>query len=236
MPYTFILIVGLVFYSGVIDKVKDSKNKTVTEVVTSKPVVVKSTPKSLEPTKEEAKVELKQPEPIKEEAKVELKQPEPIKEEVTVELNKTKTDEPKIAKQENNYFKIILYIIAAIATIFGGFYFFSSRSNGQTVNSKVDTERKDIEENYVSESEESQPSQLETQADSQEEQSNQEDSETITPEQQPAQNESQPKPQEEQFNQEDSETTTPEQQPAQNESQPEPQEQQSDDEDENNNK
>ena len=104
--------------------------------------------------------------------------------------------------------KIILYIIAAIATIFGGFYFFSSRSNSQTVNSKVDTERKDIEESYVSVPEESQPSQLETQADSQEEQSNQEDSET----------------------------TTPEQQPAQNESQPDPQEQQSDDEDENNNK
>ena len=155
MPFAIILIVGLVVYNtGVIDKVKKSKKETVAEIVTQEPPKQKPSiqevtpvPKQPEPVKEEVKVEIKQPEPIKEEVKAEIKQAEPaqevVKEEPTAEQEQTTTEKIKIEETESNYLKIILYIVGAIATIFGGFYFFSNRGGGgtQTTTSTADTAR-----------------------------------------------------------------------------------------------
>ena len=236
MPFTLIVIVGLVFASGIIGKVKNPDQETVTEVVTSKPAevkiikeLIKPNPKQAEPVKveakqpepikeeiqpakEEIKTEAKQPEPIKEEIVAEIKQPEPIeeeiKEETKVEPKKPITEDIKLDDPKRDYLKIILYIIAAIATIFGGFYFFSSRGNSQSINSTVVAERKDTEENNDSLPEEPQPLQEEAQ--------------TVPQEQQSSQNESQP--------------AEKDQQSAEEELQPATQEQQTDDPEENNNK
>jgi hypothetical protein len=236
MPFTLIVIVGLVFVSGVIGKVKNPDPKTVTEIVTSKTVEVKSTKELIKPTPkppEPLKVEAKQPEPIKEEIQpvkeevkneakqieavkeeivTEIKQPEltqeAIKEETKVEQDKLITEDIKLDDPKKDYLKIILYIIAAIATIFGGFYFFSSRGNSQSINSTVDAERKDIEENNQS----------------------------LPEEPQPLQEEDQTAPQGEQFNQNESQPAEQEQQSAEEEPQPATQDQQTDDPEENNNK
>ena len=80
--------------------------------------------------------------------------------------------------------KIILYIIGAIAAIFGGFYFFSNRPSNQSESSTVDTGRKDIEESYQSEPQEQQPVQEETQSEPQERQPVQEETQSETQEEQ----------------------------------------------------
>ena len=130
-------------------------------------------------SKAEVKITTKEAKPI-------LKQPEPIKEEVQTEGS------------ESNYLKIILYIIGAIATIFGGFYFFSSRGNNQASISTADNARKDIEESYQPEIQEQQPTPDETQSDTQEQQPTPDETQSDTQEQQPAQEENQPETQEQQ--------------------------------------
>ena len=192
MPIAILLIVGLVVYnSGVIDKVKNPNQGKVTEVVAPKTVETKipvketkQIPKQPEPIKEEVKVEAKQPEPIKEEVKVEAKQPEPIKEEVTenIQTQETATEEVQADEPENDYLKIILYIVGAIATIFGGFYFFSNRGSNQPTSSTIETARRDIEENYQSEPEpqDQQLAQEETQTETQDQQPAQEETQTET--------------------------------------------------------
>ena len=196
MPFAIVLIVGLFYYSGVIDKVKKSKPEKTIEAVTPKPMevkpivkVIKPIPKQPEQVKEEIKIEPKELETIKEVVKSEIKQIEPvkkiIKEEPKEELIKSVTEEVTVDESESSYLKIILYIIAAIATIFGGFYFFTTRGSNQVSDNKVDIARKDIEETYQPESQEQQPAQEDTQPESQE--------------QQPAQEDTQPKPQERQI-------------------------------------
>jgi hypothetical protein len=217
MPIAILLIVGLVVYnSGVIDKVKNPNQGKVTEVVAPKTVEtkipvkeIKQIPKQPEPIKEEVKVEAKQPEPIKEEVKVEAKQPEPIKEEVKVEAKQpepikeevrekietqeTATKEVQADEPESDYLKIILYIVGAIATIFGGFYFFSNRGSNQPTSSTIETARRDIEENYQPEPEpqDQQPVQEETQTETQDQKPAQEETQTETQDQKPAQEETQ---------------------------------------------
>ena len=200
MPFAILLIVGLVVYnSGVIDKVKGSKKEIVAEVATQEPTIVKSTAEKVkpirklpEPIKEEVKIEVRQPEPAKEVVKAEVKQPEPIKEVIKTEIKQpeqvkelekeepkaepgdTTTEEFKVDESDNNYLKIILYIVGAIAAIFGGFYFFSSRGNSQSINSAVDTARKDTEETQT-ESQEQQPAQEESESAPQEQQTDDKD-------------------------------------------------------------
>ena len=192
MPILIALFVGVVLYNEIGVDQKSTNQEINKEVVVAKQaeaqsnsVIVNSTPKP-EPVKEEVKAEIKQPEPVKEEVKAEIKQPEPVKEEV-------KADEP-----ENGYLKIILYIIASIATIFGGFYFFSSRGKNQTSNNTVDIARKDIEESYQPETQEPQPSQDDTQPETQEPQPSQDDTQPETQEPQPSQDDTQSETQEEQ--------------------------------------
>ena len=130
--------------------------------------VVKVEPTQPEPLKKEVKIEPAQPEPFKEEVKIEPTQPEPVKELVkeqskveateeskaeTTEESKAETtelaiEEVKVDEPESDYLKIILYIVAAIAAIFGSFYFFLNRGNSQPEASAVDSARKDIEESY----------------------------------------------------------------------------------------
>ena len=182
MPFAIVLIVGLVFYSGIGGELKDPRKKTDTQI--SKTAEVK-------PIVEEVKSIPKQPEPIKEEVKIEAKQPEPIKETVKKESAEPKESVIKEVKEDetqNDYLKIILYIIAAIASIFGGFYFFSNRGNSQASTGTVDLARKDIEESYQSDHQEQQTAQEETQK----QQSAQEEIQ----EQQPTQEETQPESQE----------------------------------------
>ena len=143
MPIAILLFVGLIFFeAGDMQKDKLEAKKT-TQVLTTK--VLKS-----KPSIEEVKVEPKKPELVKEEIKAEPKEPELIKEAVD-------TNEPA-----KNYLNLILYIIAGILAIFTGMYFFSSRGGGQSVGSKVDNSRVDIEENFVSEIQEQQPTEEET--------------------------------------------------------------------------
>ena len=180
MPIAILLIVGLVVYnSGVIDKVKNPNQGKVTEVVAPKTVETKI------PVKEIKQIP-KQPEPIKEEVKVEAKQPEPIKEEVRekIETQETATKEVQADEPESDYLKIILYIVGAIATIFGGFYFFSNRGSNQPTSSTIETARRDIEENYQPELEpqDQQPAQEETQTETQDQQPAQEETQTETTE------------------------------------------------------
>ena len=249
MPFAILLIVGLVVYnSGVIDKVKESKKEIVAEVATQEPTIVKQpTTEKLkpilklpEPIKEEVKIEVRQPEPAKEVAKSEIKQPEPTKEAIKTEIKQpelvkelekeeskaepgdTTTEEFKVDESDNNYLKIILYIVGAIATIFGGFYFFSNRGSSQSTASSIDVSRKDIEESYQPETQEQQSTQEETQTETQEQQSVQEETQTETQEQQSVQEEAQ--------------TETQEQQSVKEEAQTENQEQQTNEDEENNNK
>ena len=206
MVYAFIVILGFVFYgSGTIDKVVKPQTKSTAEVVVVKPVKVK--PKQPEPIKEEVKVELEKPEPIK----------ETIKEETKVEPTESETKEVKVNDPESGYLKIILYIIGAIAAIFGGFYYFSSRGNNQISNSTVDTARKDIEESYQPESQEQQPIQEETQTENQEQQPVQEETQTENQEQQPVQEETQTENQEKEPAQEKPQSETEEQQSTEDE-------------------
>ena len=95
--------------------------ETVKEEVKAKPIQ--------EPVKEEVKQEL-----TKELEKAEIKQPqsEPIEEEIAQD------------DSENNYLKIILYIIASVAAIFSGFYFFSNRSASQSINDKPEINKSNI--------------------------------------------------------------------------------------------
>ncbi|MDC0449933.1 hypothetical protein OAL70_03575 [Pelagibacteraceae bacterium] len=204
MPF-LIVLVGLIYYGGGVDILKTKKQETVVETTVSKPEKeIKPIPKKPDPIKEEVKAEIKQPEPVKEEVKAEIKQPEPVKEEVkaeikqpepaqeavkeepTAEQEQTTTEEIKIEETESNYLKIILYIVGAIAAIFGGFYFFSNKggAGSQTASSTVDTARRDIEESYQSESQEQQPAKEETPQETQEQQPAKEETPQETQEQQ----------------------------------------------------
>jgi len=185
MPIAILLIVGIVFYSNANKETIDAQDSTTSKVEITiapeiKPVINKI---KQEPVSEPAKEVVKQ-EPVS----------EPDKEEIDIEEPAT------------NYLKIILYIIAAIATIFGGFYFFSNRGNNQSSEITVDNSRKDIEESFQPESQEQQPAQEEIQKDNQEQQSSQEENQTETQEQQSSQEENQTETQEQQ-NTEDDENT-----------------------------
>ena len=164
MPLAIVLLVSFVFYNEVIVKEETPIKEIVTEIVVpkqteSKPVaevpestkeVSKNEIKKIEPIKEEVKIEPKKIETVNEKIKTEVKQTEvvqeEIKEEPNAELEKALKEDAKIDEPENNYLKIILYIIGAIATIFGGFYFFSNRG-GQSLTSVDNNNRNDIEEN-----------------------------------------------------------------------------------------
>ena len=167
MPIAILLIVGLVFYSSTNqEKIDIQKNET-TKVVTnptptSKPVKeeIKAEPVKekikvepvkekikAEPVKEETKAEpVKEEikaEPVKEEIKAEpVKEEikaEPVKEEIKAEPVQELAEKELIVDDSNtNYLKIILYIIAAIGTIFGGFYLFSNRKSGSAESSSLD--------------------------------------------------------------------------------------------------
>ena len=228
MPFVIFLFLGIVILNEAGDNFKTTNKKTTKEVVVTTQTKVSSTtvvakptltPKP-EPVKEVIKAEIKQPDPIKEVIKAEIKQPdlviETVKEKSKVELKDPIAEEVKVGESESNYLKIILYIIASIASIFGGFYYFSNRGNNQTSRSTVDIARKDIEESYQS--------------------APQEENQTESQEQQPAQEEIQTDSQEQQPAQEETQTESQEQQPAQEETQTESQEQGAIDEDENNNK
>jgi hypothetical protein len=217
MPFVIFLFLGIVILNEAGDNFKTTNKKTTKEVVVTTQTKVSSTtvvakptltPKP-EPVKEVIKAEIKQPDPIKEVIKAEIKQPDPIKEVIKaeikqpdlvietvkekskVELKDPIAEEVKVGESESNYLKIILYIIASIASIFGGFYYFSNRGNNQTSRSTVDIARKDIEESYQSapqeenqtESQEQQPAQEEIQTDSQEQQPAQEETQTESQEQ-----------------------------------------------------
>ena len=154
MPIAILLIVGLVFYSSTNqEKIDIQKNET-TKVVTnptptSKPVKAEPVKEEIkaEPVKEEIKAE-----PVKEEIKA-----EPVKEEIKAEpVQELAEKELIVDDSDTNYLKIILYIIAAIGTIFGGFYLFSNRKSGSAESSSLDVSRKDIEENYHPETQEQQ--------------------------------------------------------------------------------
>jgi hypothetical protein len=216
MPFPIILVVGLLFYSSVnhTNNVKQPNEKKITEVVTAKPLEVEPVVKKVKPIlkkpgplKEEVKVELKQPESIKEEVKVELKQPElvkeVIKEQPKVELKEQTTEEVKLDEPENSYLKVILYIIAALAAIFGGFYIFSSRGKIQPASSAVDSARSDVEKDTQSEPQKQQSTQEEPQTEPQEQQSTQEEPKTEPQEQQSTQEEPKTEPQEQQTSEED---------------------------------
>ena len=204
-----LIIVGLFFYTNTADILKNPKQKTTNEITAEKQAdiktpkkVVKPIPKPPEPIKKEIKVKIKKPELIKEEVKAEVKQPDPkkeiIKEEPKVELQKLETEDIKANESESNYLKIILYIVGAIAAIFGGFYLFSNRGNSKPTNSTVETARKDIEENYQPETQEQEPAQEETQTETQEQEPAQEETQTETQQQEPAQEETQTETQEQQ--------------------------------------
>ena len=124
------------------------------EVETKKvEVVAKKESSKIKPTVNEVK-----PEPVKE------VKPEPVTEEVNTE------------ETEKNYFKLIMYIIAGIAAIFAGTYFFSNRKNAQSVSSTVDNSRKDSEEEVQSETvEPPQPAEEEVQSETVEPQQTDED-------------------------------------------------------------
>ena len=89
---------------------------------------------------------------------VQVIKPEPVKEEIKPEPVKSVTQEPDTQKDsETSYFRLILYIIGGILVAFTGLYFFSSRRSSQSAISKVDADRKDIEENITPETQEEQP-------------------------------------------------------------------------------
>ena len=178
--------------------------------------------------KEEIKIETKQPENVKEEPKVETKQPENIKEEPLAEKKELEVEEGVANETEINYLKIILYIVAAIAFIFGGFYLFSTRGKNRISASSTDSSRKDIEETYQSDTQEIQSTPQEPQETQEPQSTPQETQEPQSTPQEPQETqEPQSTPQEPQEQQSKEE-------PAQTEVQE--QEQKITEEDENNNK
>ena len=161
MSIFFVLFLSLVVTNGsLLDVPKDLQVfKKKTEVVVNKTPETKPTVQVIkpEPVKEEIKPELVKevikPELVKEEIK-----PKPVKEEIKPEPVKSVTQEPDTQKDsETSYFRLILYIIGGILVAFTGLYFFSSRRSSQSAISKVDADRKDIEENITPETQEEQP-------------------------------------------------------------------------------
>ena len=182
MSIFFVLFLSLVVTNGSILNVpKDLQVfKKKTEVVVNKTPETKPTVQVIkpEPVKEEIKPELVKevikPELVKEEIKPELVKeeikPEPVKEEIKPEPVKSVTQEPDTQKDsETSYFRLILYIIGGILVAFTGLYFFSSRRSSQSAISKVDADRKDIEENITPETQEEQPVEEPPQPETQEE-------------------------------------------------------------------
>ena len=161
MGFFFVLFLSLVVTNGNILNLPNDLQvlKQKTEVVVNKTPETKSTVQEIkpEPVKEETK-----PEPVKEETK-----PEPVKS-VTQELDTQKDS-------GTSYFRLILYIIGGTLVAFTGLYFFSSRRNSQSAISKVDADRKDIEENITPETYEEQPVEEPSQPETQEEPSADED-------------------------------------------------------------
>jgi len=182
MSIFFVLFLSLVVTNGnIFDAPKDLQvSKKKTEVVVNKTPETKPTVQVIkpEPVKEEIKPELVKevikPELVKEEIKPELVKeeikPEPVKEEIKPEPVKSVTQEPDTQKDsETSYFRLILYIIGGILVAFTGLYFFSSRRSSQSAISKVDADRKDIEENITPETQEEQPVEEPPQPETQEE-------------------------------------------------------------------
>ena len=211
MGFFFVLFLSLVVTNGNILNLPNDLQvlKQKTEVVVNKTPETKSTVQEIkpEPVKEEIK-----PEPVKEETK-----PEPVKEEIKPEPVKSVTQELDTQKDSGtSYFRLILYIIGGTLVAFTGLYFFSSRRNSQSAISKVDADRKDIEENITPETYEEQPVEEPSQPETQEE---------------PSQPETQEEPSQPETQEEPSQPETQEEP-----SQPETQEEPSADEDGNNNK
>ena len=182
MSIFFVLFLSLVVTNGSILNVpKDLQVfKKKTEVVVNKTPETKPTVQVIkpEPVKEEIKPELVKevikPELVKEEIKPELVKeeikPEPVKEEIKPEPVKSVTQELDTQKDSGtSYFRLILYIIGGTLVAFTGLYFFSSRRNSQSAISKVDADRKDIEENITPETYEEQPVEEPSQPETQEE-------------------------------------------------------------------
>ena len=173
MGFFFVLFLSLVVTNGNILNLPNDLQvlKQKTEVVVNKTPETKSTVQEIkpEPVKEEIKPEpVKEeikPEPVKEETK-----PEPVKEETKPEPVKSVTQELDTQKDSGtSYFRLILYIIGGTLVAFTGLYFFSSRRNSQSAISKVDADRKDIEENITPETYEEQPVEEPSQPETQEE-------------------------------------------------------------------
>jgi len=182
MGFFFVLFLSLVVTNGNILNLPNDLQvlKQKTEVVVNKTPETKSTVQEIkpEPVKEEIKPEpVKEeikPEPVKEETKPEpVKEetkPEPVKEEIKPEPVKSVTQELDTQKDSGtSYFRLILYIIGGTLVAFTGLYFFSSRRNSQSAISKVDADRKDIEENITPETYEEQPVEEPSQPETQEE-------------------------------------------------------------------
>ena len=146
MGFFFVLFLSLVVTNGNILNLPNDLQvlKQKTEVVVNKTPETKSTVQEIKP------------EPVKEETK-----PEPVKS-VTQELDTQKDS-------GTSYFRLILYIIGGTLVAFTGLYFFSSRRNSQSAISKVDADRKDIEENITPETYEEQPVEEPSQPETQEE-------------------------------------------------------------------
>ena len=160
MSYLAIIIFSFLVVGGtLVEKSQDNQEETKKiEVAVKKPVETKPAKEEVtpEPVKEEVT-----PEPIKEEAKAD---PEPIKKDAN-------TDE-----STNDYLKFIMYIIAGIAAIFAGWYFFSNKRNTQSLTSStVDDAIKDSEVVYQTETTEPQPVEEEVQTETTESQQIDED-------------------------------------------------------------
>ena len=155
MGFFFVLFLSLVVTNGNILNLPNDLQvlKQKTEVVVNKTPETKSTVQEIKP------------EPVKEETK-----PEPVKEEIKPEPVKSVTQELDTQKDSGtSYFRLILYIIGGTLVAFTGLYFFSSRRNSQSAISKVDADRKDIEENITPETYEEQPVEEPSQPETQEE-------------------------------------------------------------------
>ena len=170
-----ILIVAVLLTGGnIVDKSKKQKVEIKkVEVLANKEIIKKKQavkPKILEPVKEEVKAE-----PVKEEVKAEPAwdkeevKAEPVQEEVKAEPVQEEVkaesvqEETNVEESENKYLKLILYIIAGIAAVFAGTYFFSNRKNSQSTSSIVDNSRNDAKEEVQPETTEVQPETTEVQ-------------------------------------------------------------------------
>ena len=200
-----ILIVAVLLTGGnIVDKSKKQKVEIKkVEVLANKEIIKKKQavkPKILEPVKEEVKAEpVKEEvktEPVKEEVKAEPAwdkeevkaepvqeevKAEPVQEEVKAEPVQEEVkaepvqEETNVEESENNYLKLILYIIAGIAAVFAGTYFFSNRKNSQSTSSIVDNSRNDAKEEVQLETTEVQPVEEEAQPETTEVQPAEED-------------------------------------------------------------